>query len=78
MKCPVCENNNVECVGTNLYRCNDCGYRFFGEEDVEGNRAGYSRQAEAESNDDDDAIEDDTSEFDGALGMDDEDILFPP
>jgi ribosomal protein L37AE/L43A len=74
MKCPMCNNSNVEKIYGNLYRCNDCGHRFFGDEDVEGNRAGFSRQAEVEDSEDND----DTSEFDGILGIGDDDALFPP
>jgi hypothetical protein len=71
----MCDNSNVECVGINLYRCNDCGHKFFGEyEDIEGNRAGYSRQAEAE----DYKEQNEDSEGDGLMTMDDDDILFPP
>lgn len=75
MKCPMCENENTENISGNLYRCNDCGHKFIGEdEDVEGNRAGFSRQAEVEDKENND----DTSEYDGVMTLDDDDALFPP
>jgi len=63
MICPKCGSDNVlaSCSGDTA-KCFDCGYEDDIEEfDVEGQRAGYSRQAEAD---------DDEEEMDGGLGED--------
>lgn len=85
----MCFKYNTINILRNLWLCNDCGHKFIDEEDIEGNRAGFSREAEAEEHEDSTEIaeryeqeyenrKDDESEFDGALSLDDEDILFPP
>lgn len=73
MKCNICGSYNIINIIDKLWRCNECGHKFFGVEDVEGDRAGFCREAEVQ---DRDAIE--NSEGDGLMTLDEGDELFPP
>jgi ribosomal protein L37AE/L43A len=69
MKCPICETGNTEQISGNLYRCNQCGHKFIGEDEETSTERAERHEEEYERRE--------NSEGDGLMTMDDDDILPP-